>query len=64
MKPEEYASMLAKAPRDGWVALSEDESRVVGSGATMEEAVCAASKQGEQEPVLVKTPKEWGQHVL
>jgi hypothetical protein len=64
MKPEEYAWMLAQAPRDGWIALSEDESKVVGSGSTMEEAVCAAAKQGVEEPVLVKSPKEWGQRVL
>ena len=64
MKPEEYARMLAQAPRDGWIALSEDESRIVGSGSTMEEAVSAAANQGVDEPVLVKSPKEWGQKVL
>ncbi len=64
MKPEEYARMLAQAPLDGWIALSEDESKVVGSGTTMEEAVSAAAKQGVEEPVLVKSPKEWGQKVL
>jgi hypothetical protein len=64
MKPEDYARMLAQAPRDGWIALSEDESKVVGSGSTMEEAVSAAAKQGVDEPVLVKSPKQWGQKVL
>jgi hypothetical protein len=64
MSPEDYARMLAKAPRDGWIALSEDESRVVGTGLTMEDAVSAAAKQGVDEPVLVKSPKEWGYKVL
>ncbi len=64
MKPEEYARMLAEAPRNGWVALSSDESAVVGTGATMDEAVSAAAKNGVDEPVLVKTPKEWGHRVL
>ena len=64
MKPEDYVRMLAQGPRDGWIALSEDESRIVGSGSTMEEAVSAAAKQGVEEPVLVKSPKEWGQKVL
>jgi hypothetical protein len=64
MKPEEYARMLADAPRDGWIALSEDESRVVGSGSSMEEAVSAAAKRGVEEPVLLKSPIEWGQKVL
>lgn len=63
-KPEELARMLAEAPRDAWVALSEDESRVAGIGATMEEAVSAAARQGVDEPVLVKTPAEWGFQIL
>ncbi len=64
MSPEEYARMLASAPPDGWIALSEDESRVVGSGPTMEEAVSAAAKHGVAEPVLIKAPREWGYKVL
>jgi len=64
MKPEDYVQMLAECPRDAWIALSEDESRIVGSGSTMEEAVAAAAKQGVEEPVLIKSPREWGQIVL
>jgi hypothetical protein len=64
MKPEEYVQMLAKAPRDGWIALSTDESAIVGEGSTMEEAVSAAAKNGVEDPIVVKTPKEWGQAVL
>jgi len=62
--PEEYARMLAEAPRDGWIALSEDESRVVGFGPTMEAAVSAAAAKGVDEPVLLVSPKEWGHKVL
>jgi hypothetical protein len=64
MKPEEYAQMLANAPRDGWIALSTDESAIVGTGATMEEAVSVAAKHGVEDPVMLKTPREWGQTVL
>ena len=64
MSPEEYARMLAAAPADSWIALSEDESKVVGSGPTMEEAVSAAAKHGVAEPILIKAPKEWGYRVL
>jgi hypothetical protein len=64
MKPEEYAHMLAQAPLDQWVALSEDESAIVGVGVTMEDAASAAAKRGVEEPVLIKTPKEWGCRVL
>jgi hypothetical protein len=62
--PEQYVSMLKEAPRDKWLALSEDESRIVGVGDTMEEAVSAAAKSGVEEPVLIKSPLEWGQRVL
>ena len=61
--PENYVRMLAEAPRDKWLALSEDESRIVGIGDTMEEAVAAAAKEGVEEPVLLKTPLEWGHRV-
>jgi hypothetical protein len=61
---EEYVRMLAEAPRDRWIALSEDESRVVGVGITMEEAVSAAAKNGVEEPVLIKSPEQWELQVL
>ena len=64
LSPEEYARMLAVAPANSWIALSEDESEVVGSGTTMEEAVSAAAKQGVAEPILIKAPKEWGYRAL
>jgi hypothetical protein len=56
--------MLAGAPRDAWIALSEDESRIVGSGPTMQDAISAAAQQGIAEPILMKTPKEWGYTIL
>ncbi len=64
MKPEDYARMLAQAPRDGWIALSEDETKVVGCGVTMEQAISEAAEHGVDEPILVKSPKEWGYKVL
>jgi len=64
MKPEDYARMLADSPRNSWIALSEDESKVVGTGNSMEEAVSAAARQGVEEPVLVKTPKQWSRMIL
>jgi|HubBroStandDraft_5_1064220.scaffolds.fasta_scaffold658634_2 hypothetical protein len=61
---EQYVRLLAEAPRDKWVAFSEDESRIVGIGDTMDEAISAAAKEGVEEPVLIKTPIEWGPRVL
>lgn len=64
MKPEEYARMLAEAPRDKWIALSEDESRIVGVGDTMEEAASKAREHGVADAVLTLTPNEWAPTVL
>jgi hypothetical protein len=63
-EPEEMAQVLASAPRNSWIALSEDESRIVGIGNTMEEAVSKAAEQGVEEPVLTMTPQEWTPMVL
>jgi hypothetical protein len=59
-----FSSLLSAAPRDKWIALSEDETRIVGVGDTMEEAVSAASAAGVEEPILFKTPLQWGYSVL
>ena len=50
---------LRSAPLDSWVALSEDETRVVAVGATYEEAVRNSERVGVSDPVIVKTPKRW-----
>ena len=59
MLPEERAKVLLNAPPNSWIAFSEDESRVVGSGSTYAEAVEMAEHEGVEDPVLVKTPDEW-----
>jgi hypothetical protein len=41
-----------------WVALSHDETRVVGAGVTLDEALEAAKKKGEEKPVIIKSPDE------
>ena len=64
MNPQERLKALCEAPPDGWVAFSEDESRVVAYGATYEEAVFNAEKEGENDPLLVKIPNDWTELVL
>jgi hypothetical protein len=53
------ADALRGAPLNSWVALSEDETRVVASGATYEEAVKKSEEAGVADPILVRTPPEW-----
>ena len=51
--------LLRSAPLDSWIALSEDESRIVAIGATYAEAVENSENAGVSDPLLIKTPKAW-----
>lgn len=53
------AEALRKAPPNSWVALSEDESRLIAVAPTYEEAVAKSEEAGVREPIMIKTPKEW-----
>jgi len=64
MKPEERVAILREAKPDSWIALSADESRVVGKGDTYAEAVAEANRSNETDPVLIKTPVDWTAKVL
>ena len=50
---------LKSAPLDSWIALSEDETRIVAVGSSYDEAVRKSEYAGVNDPVLVKTPKAW-----
>lgn len=41
-----------------WVALSEDESTVLGSGKRAKDALAMAQKLGIKEPILMRLPQE------
>ena len=62
MSAEEIARLhiLNEAPLDSWIALAEDESKIVAIGDTYAEAVQNSEKAGVAEPVLIKTPEKWG----
>jgi hypothetical protein len=50
---------LRSAPLNSWVALSEDESRIVAVGATYQEVVTNSEKAGVSDPLILKTPERW-----
>ena len=64
MSPEARINALREAPANGWVAFSADEERVVAYGATYDEVVENAEKNGISEPVVVKVPENWNDRVL
>lgn len=57
-------SKILEPYSDEWVALSEDEERVVGSGKTIKEVLREAKEKGENAPIITKVPKEYGNYVL
>jgi len=54
---------LQKAPSDGWIAFSEDEEHLIAYGATYDEVVANAEKQGVADLIVVKVPETWAYRV-
>jgi predicted RNase H-like HicB family nuclease len=50
---------LQEAPSNGWIAFSEDEERLIAYGATYDEVVANAEKQGVADLIVVKVPETW-----
>lgn len=50
---------LAGAPLDAWVALAQDESRIVAVGRSYQEAAEKSDEAGEPDAIILKTPGEW-----
>ncbi len=61
MSPQEAARLeaLRSAPLNNWVALSEDETRIIAVGATYSEAAEESECAGVSDPVIIKTPPQW-----
>jgi hypothetical protein len=50
---------LRDAPLDSWIALSEDESKIVAVGKSFEEVTRNSERAGVENPLVIKTPKSW-----
>ena len=51
--------VLQSAPLNSWIALSDDETRIVAVGASYEEAAQKSESLGIDDPVILKTPERW-----
>jgi len=56
MKPKDLSPVLKDAPPGEWIALSRDETHIVGHGKSVEDAIKSAHEAGEKNYVLLKMP--------
>ena len=64
MTDEERVRVLSEAKPNSWIALSSDESKLVGCGDTYEQAVADAQRHGEDDPLLIQIPDNWEPRVF
>jgi len=58
-KAVDLSRTLVEAPRNCWIALDREETKVVGSGKNPESAIADARAQGITDPVLIWSPESW-----
>jgi len=51
--------LLRSAPLDAWLALNEDETKIIAVGSSYADVVEKSEKAGVSDPILFKTPKAW-----
>lgn len=59
MPATNLSATLANSARECWLALTDDESSIVGRGDTSVEALAEARRRGVEDPILVWAPKKW-----
>ena len=61
MSPEAIIKLnvLRSAPLNSWIALSEDETRIVAAGKSFTEVSDRCDDAGEKDPFILKTPNAW-----
>lgn len=48
--------LLKNVPSGAWVAISEDEEKVVAYGPEMQQVIATAHGKGVKQPLIVKAP--------
>ena len=56
---EARVSALSAAPLNSWVALSDDETKLVAFGATYQEVADQLDRMGDRTSVILRTPPSW-----
>jgi TPP-dependent indolepyruvate ferredoxin oxidoreductase alpha subunit len=53
------AAALQQAPLNAWIALSDDETKIVAEGHSYQEVADQLDRMGNESAVVVKTPPSW-----
>jgi Family of unknown function (DUF5678) len=53
---KDLSKILAEVPKGAWVALSNDQERVVAYATELQEALDKAREAGEFDPVVTRVP--------
>ena len=56
---ESRLAALKGASLNRWIALSADETHVVAEGDSFEEVATMAERNGEPDPLIIRTPESW-----
>jgi TPP-dependent indolepyruvate ferredoxin oxidoreductase alpha subunit len=59
MRSDARSEALRNAPLNSWVALSDDETKVVAVGATYQEVAAELDRMGDNSAIILKTPDAW-----
>jgi hypothetical protein len=55
--PKDLTQLLTGIPKGAWVALSQEQDRVVAFDADIEEAMKKAKASGEKNPIILRVPE-------
>ena len=58
-EPSQRLDLLRSAPLNSWVALSNDETRIVATGQSFGQVTQMSEDAGEDDPVILRTPSIW-----
>jgi hypothetical protein len=53
-----FASLLKDLPASAWVAISEEQNRVVAYAAELQAALDLSRERGEPNPLVMRVPEE------
>lgn len=50
--------LLSEIPPGTWVAISQDQDRIISTGHSLDEVLGKAAEQGERDPFIIRIPEK------